>query len=105
MKLCLYITDLEGYLNGNVDSTTFNLGIDQSMDGYVSHYSGRWVFLKEIEIEDHLIDRDKLRSFLMADFEAEEKQARAELQIKIEKINERRQKLLAIEHKPAQEGE
>ena len=92
MKQFLYIVNMDDYLNGNFDNC-FTLTSNPRMDNYDG-----WKRCGEVEFEVN-IDIEKAMKETIGIIDATIKEEMAEHELKINLLKEKKQNLLAIEHK------
>ena len=95
IKQYLYITNPEGYLDGSV--TCFTICGSDDVAG--SKYTEDWILVGEIEVEVNMSD-ETIRQLMVGAIDAEEVRERAEFQVKLDKLKDRKDRLLAITHQP-----
>jgi len=93
MKLYITIRDFEAYLSGDLD---FSMTV--FADTEIPKRLG-YPVLAEVEINP-LIDDTEIRQFALDEVDKDEAEIKSKLGEEIARIDARRQKLLAIEHKP-----
>ena len=89
MKLFLYITNPEAYLRRDVcfHATAHEITIVP------------WIFAGNVELKSEVDDK-KIRKVALDSIDKREKEIRADFELDLESVQERRQKLLAITHRP-----
>ncbi len=95
-KQYLYITFPESFANGNYGAC-FTISDCEDMSN--SEYCSDWINVGEIEFEVD-IDNKTLVDKQVKAIEIAEQRERAEHQVKMDLLAEKKQNLLSIEHKP-----
>ncbi len=95
-KQYLYITAPESFAAGHYGGC-FTLAADEDMSD--SEYCSNWINVGEIEF-DFDINNKTLVDKQVKNIEMAEQKERAEHQVKMNVLAEKKQKLLSIEHKP-----
>ncbi len=100
MKLYLYITNPEGYINGDVcfHAMTREMEIDV------------WILAGSIDFDEvgiafPLVNDKEIRKIALASIEKQVQNIRAEFEVDLGSLEERKQKLLSITHQPLSEPE
>jgi len=92
MKLYLYIANEEDYLNGCYDYA-FTLYAKK-------HDWNERIFVQDVEVNIANIDRTEITQKVVDTISKEEEKTRAEFEIKMGMLEEKKQNLLSITHQP-----
>ena len=92
IKQYIFIARPEEFITGGTDC--FILLADKKLEGW----NGGYLLVAEIEFEVN-IDEGAIRQSVLASLDTKETQLRAEFEMSLGEIEEKRQSLLAIEHK------
>lgn len=95
IKQYLYITDPQDYLDGG--ENCFHISDNNSYAG--KRYFEEWILAGKVEIEVLIGDKD-IKKHMLGAIEVEETNERASFQVKMDKLEVRREKLLALVHNP-----
>jgi len=94
VKQYVYITDADQFIRGEIKNC-FALDTDGSYEGRIDG----WFLAGEVELNINT-DEKKIRQSAVEFVEKAEETERAEHEVKMNMLAEKKQSLLAIEHKP-----
>ena len=90
MKLYLYITDVDDYLEGNYHFHA--IPGETGIDG--------WFLAGIVNIDLSAVEDDKIRDYALGVIDKEEEETRGEFEVKMGLLKEKKQRFLSITHQP-----
>lgn len=92
MKLYLYVTDAADYLEGKYHFHAVPRENEIEIEG--------WYLASVVNIDLSAVDEDAIREYALGIIDTQEKETRAEFEVKMNLLKEKRQNLLSITHQP-----